>query len=152
MLEGQFNLNIVKSILEIGIFSYKVIDKVHPGIPDIYVAGGTWIEGKIIRTKGRRGANWLGKYTTPQINICNSLIGSGDFVLAASMWEFPEASFFVIIPFSELIDRPVWSGSDIRAIGKITKKGQYPLRHIFEFSQHHDDVWTRNINEDWYYA
>lgn len=52
MKEGAFNSNLVSLIRQHGIFCYKVIDKVHHGVPDIYVQGGRWIESKIIRRVG----------------------------------------------------------------------------------------------------
>lgn len=49
--ETQLNRAIVAHYLRKGTLAIKVSDRFHAGIPDIYVAGGKWIEGKHVNCK-----------------------------------------------------------------------------------------------------
>jgi hypothetical protein len=131
-----------------GIWAYKTSDRFQSGVPDIYIAGGNWIECKAIGI--RKTFNWHNTHTQEQLNFAAHLRSSGDRVLAASVWTIQSRIFFIIIPWEVLSIKPVWTRAEIKEWG-------YPYSKIenwmdmfnLDHNRHYDLSWETQIKEQW---
>ena len=148
MLEGTFNLRVTKSIKSRGIFCYKVADKFHAGIPDIYVAGGIWIESKVIKVgKQNRLISVYAKMRPAQHNFARDLIASGDRVIFCARIEASDGAHLMFIPYWHLQNRQNWVVEDLKKFPLIGSESEYDMSKYF-----HDDYADEdNLNYDWYF-
>jgi hypothetical protein len=107
MKEGAYNSAIVKKLREQGIFCYKVIDKVHFGVPDIYIQNGNWIESKVIRLQGDKNTmiDVHKKLTDKQKLFIQNLIAARDNVTLCIRFEISiESKVFTYFYQSKFIN------------------------------------------------
>lgn len=141
MKESAYSNELIKRIKAKGIFAYKISDRFHSGIPDIYVAGGNWIESKAITAKST--SNWFDKLTDIQLSTLLSLEKSFDIALVASVWSINKRIWSVIVPFKCLTVKPIWDTSMVIEHGSLLT-GKADLVPMFDKN---DD---RNMDFSWY--
>lgn len=136
MRESAASAKIINQIKAKHVFAMKIADRWSPGIPDIYVAGGSWIESKVIKMK--KGANWHKKLTTLQHEHLKNLTNSGDYAVCYARFEIDDIAYNVFVPYYYLCKHEIWSVMDVL---KFTMK-DVPFDVIFD----------RNIDRKWFYG
>ena len=147
MLEGTFNLRLVKSVKRRHIWAQKMADRFTPGIPDIYIAGGNWIESKVVQIGGQRGrsVDLSNKMTEEQHNWAAAALTSEDRVMFCARIETPDSKHLMLIPYRLLIAQEIWDGHELRSYPEIKSEKDYDLDEFFNRD------WHDNINPHWYY-
>lgn len=128
MKEGQFNQNLIKNIRRLGVFCFKTADRFKPGVPDIYVSGGTWIECKVLKLGNQnRTVNLYNKLTPEQKTFCDQLVEAGDNVVIVMRLEFPDENRMLICNFEYLKMYPSADNKSLRNYCLIKSEKEYPL-------------------------
>jgi len=85
-----------------GKFCYKTADRFHAGVPDIYIAGGVWIESKIAKVKTSIEVSRLPE--PEQRNWARNLINAKDRVFLLVGIYYPEGLAYWLndFPFEEV--------------------------------------------------
>lgn len=140
MLEGKFNSNMKTYLRRNRVWCYKTADKFQHGVPDLYVRGGRWSEGKVIKVGGQnREINVWDKLTGAQQTFGADLINSGDKVWVHVRVEAPGGNYiwFCEFPFLANIKRfsvreltNPWE-SPLTICQKITKETDYGVAEYF---------------------
>lgn len=146
MLEGKFNLKVAKSIKAQGIFCQKLADRFHPGVPDLYITSGIWMECKVLRVGGQnRTYNIYGTMTPNQREFMHSVIEVGDIGIYCARIEASEDNYIFIYPFWGIFKKQSWiRGELVHEAKTIERESRYDFSSIFN-TRHH-----RNINQEWY--
>ena len=142
MKEGQFNAQLVKRIRSYGSFAFKVADRFKPGIPDIYVQGGTWIESKVVKLGGQnREVNLYDKLTPEQKTFGEDLSKCGDYFIVAFRFEFPARHNRLWFIVGEVLkNRNVFSNTELRNVSRrIEKESEYPIDMLLALIGGHGD-------------
>lgn len=114
MLEGPFNKRIVDALRARGLFAVKLADRFQFGIPDIYIQGGNWIEGKIIKcTDSNRSVNIWNALSGKQQARCERIWISGDAIIVAARVEIGKDARLFVERFQDLKERQSYLGSDL---------------------------------------
>jgi len=133
MLEGTFNLNLTKSIRRRGLFCYKTADRFHPGVPDIYIAGGHWIESKVLKVGGQnRNVNIWEKLSPAQQEFGKDLLEAGDTVFLAYRIEGKTSKHLLIHHFHQVKHAPIRSVNELLAADPITSEKDYDVDRFVE--------------------
>ena len=132
MKEGQFNLNLTKAISAAGCFCKKISDRFHAGYPDIYVAGGIWIESKVLKIgKMNTKRNVWDMLTPEQKNFMEEAVGYNDYGIVAVRIEGPSSKHLMFIPYTALKLNPIMTNAQLEQQPKIVSEKNYPVEHIF---------------------
>ncbi len=130
MKEGQFNSNLIKCIRKRGFFAFKVADRFKPGIPDIYIEGGNWIESKVVKLGSQnREVNLYDKLTPEQQTFGENLSKCGDYFILAFRLEFPARHNRLWFVMGQALEnRKVFTNTELRNVSRrIEKETEYPI-------------------------
>lgn len=143
MLEGKFNSTLLKSIKACGVFCYKTADRFKPGVLDLYVVGGNWIECKVIKVGNQnRVIDVASKMTEHQHNFADDLLKAGDRVIFCARIEAGK-NHLMIVPYTRMISRQ-WRVIDLCAFPTILTEKRYDLSSYF------NTAWDRNVDPAFY--
>lgn len=136
MKEGTFNLRLQKAVKRRGLFCYKTADRFHPGVPDLYIQGGNWVESKVIQTgEQNRQINVWKKLSPAQQNFGRDLVEADEGHWVCIRLETPDqGNWIVFIPFLELLTRhKIWEKEILIDWGhRIRKESDYPIDRFIE--------------------
>lgn len=87
MKEAELSAEVIRQLKYAGRFAYKTSDRFQTGVPDIYMAGGTWCESKVHKCSR---SFWPMKLLRPEQKIwADKLTNGGDAVYILVYVEFP---------------------------------------------------------------
>ena len=131
-METEFSNKTIKSLKRRGIFAYKTSDRFSLGVPDIYVAGGRWIESKVVSlgSQDHRVINIFGKLSAEQHNFANALIRAGDTVYVSVRLQFPDANHLMFIIYQHIELYPFHKVGELRKYPPITSEKNYDIPNI----------------------
>jgi len=134
MLEGKFNLKMTKAIRRRGLFCYKTADRFHPGVPDIYIAGGNWIESKVVEVGSQnRTINLFDKLSEAQKEFGRDLIAAGDRVWLVYRIEGKTSKHLIMKPLEYMAERPEWRVvTDILSMPEIKSEMDYEIDYFID--------------------
>lgn len=143
--ETDFNKLLVKHIrTHFSLNAIKTSDRFTSGVPDIYVPGGNWIEGKLVPINVDGRVNAIGYFQTKQLNMMKRLMLGGDtcFVAVLFVDKTDGKRFaYMVVPFLWLLRYPTWTADIIWQWG--AKK--YEPRNI-NLESVFDNRHPRNLN------
>lgn len=127
MKEGQFNRELTKKLNEHpSRYAQKIADRFTPGIPDIYITGGHWIESKIVKAREHRDI--LSMLTGNQRTMAAHLCLHGDKVLIVSFWDLYKK--VLVLPFPYLLRHPMWTTAQVSRYGFDLGKGVHRHEYV----------------------
>lgn len=97
---------------KLGVYSHHTADKWLTGIADRYVAGGNWIEFKVMTLSGKRPASPLRLFTHEQKMFLDRMDKNGDRSWACVQFRFPSATFTVLVPWRVMREHGTWTADD----------------------------------------
>lgn len=143
-------------LTELGILSYKVSDRYHTGIPDIYIPSGIWIETKVIPRMPTQATPPIRYFPGPQRKEIRKLMEAGDEVLAAVLFCFDMSTRgFVLAPWWEFERIAVWNYETIISLGRIFPAGEKRHFSMASFFSMHSpgkldlDIWWNDAFSSW---
>jgi hypothetical protein len=135
----------VKALKEAGIQCYKTSDRFSGGVPDIYIAGGNWIETKKVPLGGLKGNyNILRSFATSQLEFAKRYTRAGDLVVFFIIFYDPKhgaAQNYLLAPYQFCQKYRHWT------VGRV-KEWCYPTYNEINFRDIFDPKGPRYRNEE----
>lgn len=125
MKESEFNADFVKAVRKLGIFCYKTSDRFQTGVPDVYIQGGLWSEGKQISMqrllKGGRPISAMNWIEPPQQAWLNKLDDAGDYCFIHIDWvsesgRGPGSHRFTFMPWRLFKQVGAWGNPELEML------------------------------------
>lgn len=112
--EARFEKRVADNL---GVFSYHCSEKNFAGVPDRYVAGGNWIEFKVIPCSSSRAVNPKRLFRIEQRRWLSKLDAQGDRSWACVMFQASGGAYIVLEPWRVFDEREKWTWDQIRMSG-----------------------------------
>jgi hypothetical protein len=134
-----------------GVWSVKVNDRVTRGIPDIYIAGGVWIESKVIVTLPTIKNFPLKYFSALQRNTMDDLLDQGDDCFVAILFYGDHTRSFMLMPWYHFRRIRLW---DIHTVAHFSQpylgKGHLRLEPFGWINGKWNEVhWEENVFTKW---
>lgn len=134
--------------------SFKLADRFNAGIPDIYFAGGNWIETKVITRPPTIKGHPL-RYFRPNQRIeMDALSQCGDGVFVAIYWDLEGGvRWFTFIPWWEFRCITHWTIPTIMELGvRIRTRSDLKMERFFNPDHalvYDENIWWRETFDKW---
>ena len=88
--ELKYDHKVGEILKKMRLWNYKTSDRFRAGIPDRYVASGSWIEFKYVFHALKKDVGTLREFSGAQRTTFDELVAHGDLVLACIFFDTPE--------------------------------------------------------------